>query len=623
MSPPSWAVMQRHLIKTMNEAAPIYLEKYTYHGGTMNAHGKLDDDYECFINWPLFYIIGGDEQILDWSLRQYNAITRQWTYQHQKSVHKEMVKHSDMLHLSEGYVGFQYFGLADPAIPENVDRARRFAGFYMNEDPEAPNYDPVHRILRSPVTGSTGPAFEGNPDYVLIYGHASLYPVVKELEQGWGKDPKRHAEIQKLYNDIVISGDVPMNLAVTGLVSHAYILTGDEKYKNWVLGYVDAWMERTKENNGIIPDNIGLNGKIGEKRNGQWWGGFFGWSGRYSVEMISKAMVTASECAYILSGDSKYVGFLRSLVDMLLDESIMRDGNLLVHYKMGPDGWYDYRPLEPYILSHLWHASMDSNDWEKIERIRKGKKNGPWAYFYATSPDPPAPGVEEWRADGTLFYWNMVRSDLMGNEHRRNESPHLSYLGGTNPGWPEKILNAEYEQVCRNVNRLKDDSYVHEWRSQTILAQNPIFTNGLAQMTMGAPFTCFNGGLLRARVRYFDIDHTRPGLPEDVAALVEKLESNRTVVVLVNTSSIKTRRLIVQAGAYGEHDFTEVSFDEQLKDKEGKIISTKKVVPINKKYFSVVLPPATSIKLNIGTRRFVNQPTYAFPWHEDAAAVKN
>ncbi|HEB32153.1 MAG TPA: hypothetical protein ENI15_14990 [Spirochaetes bacterium] len=614
-SPPSWAVMQRHLIETMNEAAPLYLDKFIYSGGTMRQHGKLDDDYECFINWPLFYIIGGDDKFLDWGLQQFNAITRQWTYQHQKSVHKEFVKHYDMLHLSEGYLGFQYFGLADPTIPENIDRARRFAGFYMNEDPDAPNFDPQYRIIRSIASGSQGPVESSGAGYMLNYGHATLYPIVKDLEQGWDKDPKRREEIQKLYDEVVTPCDCPMNLCITGLVSHAYVLTGDEKYKKWVLDYVDAWIERTKENNGIIPDNIGRTGKIGEYRNGQWWGGFFGWSGRYSIEMLFNSLITSSEWSYLISSDPKYLGFFRSQIDVLLDNAITRDGNLLIPYKMGPDGWYDYRPMEPFGLSHLWHASMNSKDWERIERIRKGTKNGPWAYAYAESPNPPAPGSEMWKPDGTLFDWNAVRNDLIGNKHRLNESPHLGYLGGINPDWPEKILNAEYEMVCRNIERLRSDTYRNSWGSQTVLTQNPIFTNGLAQMTLGASFTGFNGGLLNASVRYFDRDRARPGLPEDVAALVEKLEADRTVLQLVNTNAFETRSLIVQAGAYREHKFIDVKFTEQSKNSEGNTFFSEKTVPVNKDYFVVELPPATTIRLEIGMERFVNKPTYAFPWH--------
>ena len=53
---------------------------------------------------------------------------------------------------------------------------------------------------------------------------------------------------------------------------------------------------------------------------------------------------------------------------------------------------------------------------------------------------------------------------------------------------------------------------------------NPVVTKGLTQVTMGSPQPVYNGGLLRAQVRYFDPGDARAGLPGDVAALVDKLE---------------------------------------------------------------------------------------------------
>ena len=616
-TPPDWALMERLLMKTMDEAAPVYLRQSTFRGGTLREGGKLDDDYEAFGNWPLYYALGGDEKILDWSLQQWNAITRQWSYQ-RGSIDKEFVKHYDMLHLSEGYVGFQYFGLADPYIPENQARARRFAGFYLNEDPEAPNYDSIHKLIRSPMTGSKGPLFHADPQYTLNYGHASLYPLVKELEAGWEQNPKRREEIQRLYDNVVLRGDVIMNLAVTGLVTNAFLYTGDDKYKLWVLEYVNAWLNRIRENGGIIPDNIGLNGKIGEDRNGQWWGGFFGWSGRYSVEMIFNALITASECAQLVSGDSQYLSLLRSQIDILFDQAITREGDLLVPYKYGPRGWEDFRPMEPHALSHLWHASMLPADWERLEKLRHGSKTGPLPYAKADSPHPPLPGSETWQSDGTPIDWNRVVTNIESrNQHRYNEPPHLRYLAGQNPGWPAEILGAEYGQVCRTLDRIRSGSYEHQWKSQTVLNQNPIFTNGLTQVTLGAPHTCFNGGLLRAQVRYFDVEKRRPGLPQDVAVLVEGLESDRTILQLVNLNAFHQRDLIVQAGAFGEHQFTEVTFWQPSKDKTGKEIMTKTVIPIERRFFTVELPPSTQIRLEIGTRRFVNRPSYAFPWDSE------
>ena len=56
-------------------------------------------------------------------------------------------------------------------------------------------------------------------------------------------------------------GDHPLNLASTNLALNAYMLTGEQKYRDWILEYVNAWKQRTDGNGGNIPTNIGLDGK--------------------------------------------------------------------------------------------------------------------------------------------------------------------------------------------------------------------------------------------------------------------------------------------------------------------------------------------------------------------------
>ena len=106
----------------------------------------------------------------------------------------------------------------------------------------------------------------------------TLYPVVKELEGNWFEDPERRAEILRLFDEVVLNRDEPSSLTAAGLMTNAYLYTGDEKYKRWILEYVEVWMDRIKENGGIIPDNVGPTGKTGEQRQGQWWGGMHGWN---------------------------------------------------------------------------------------------------------------------------------------------------------------------------------------------------------------------------------------------------------------------------------------------------------------------------------------------------------
>ena len=53
-------------------------------------------------------------------------------------------------------------------------------------------------------------------------------------------------------------------------MTNAFLLTGEEKYRDWVVEYTDAWVERAGQNDGLLPDNVGHSGKIGEYCDGKW-----------------------------------------------------------------------------------------------------------------------------------------------------------------------------------------------------------------------------------------------------------------------------------------------------------------------------------------------------------------
>ncbi len=74
------------------------------------------------------------------------------------TVSKEYGIREDQMHQSESDILFYHLCLADPGA-HRQERARRFAGFYLNEDPEAINYDPEKRILLSGLSGSHGPYY--------------------------------------------------------------------------------------------------------------------------------------------------------------------------------------------------------------------------------------------------------------------------------------------------------------------------------------------------------------------------------------------------------------------------------------------------------------------------------
>ncbi|MCB0689785.1 MAG: hypothetical protein KDC53_24765 [Saprospiraceae bacterium] len=107
-------------------------------------------------------------------------------------------------------------------------------------------------------------------------------------------------------------------------------------------------------------------------------------------------------------------------------------------------------------------------------------------------------------------------------------------------------------------------------------------------------------------VRYFDPVQRRSGIPEDVAALVQKISRNSISLQLVNLHPTESRRLIIQAGMFGEHQIQRV---RQVIDYPYQFYS------VNDKYIEVILAPGAMGQLDIDIHRFVNQPTYKFPWH--------
>ncbi len=631
-APPAWALMERRLMDVMEEAAYVMIDKYTERGGALFYKDALDDLYERFYNWGLFYAMGAGEKILDLAHQQWNAITRynddgivhrQKEYEYTNASrlmdlpqqgHKEWYNAAEpggaeWHHLGEANMAFYDFGVADPTVSEMVRRSRRFAGFYLGEDPEAPLWDANHKLIRSPVQTSTGPYHHTNLEHTIswlqgdrapnqrYYGvRASLYPVVKDLEPGWYENPKRAKEIVGLFEKVVLNSDTPNNLGSTALITNAFLYTGDAKYKQWVLDYVEVWMDRITKNNGIIPDNVGPTGKIGENREGVWWGNLYGWNCYSGYNIMFHSLNIAAECAQLLSGDDGYLDLMRSQIKVLMDNAMTReDGQFISPSRYGADGWQylQWNPTtgreEPFRmqeLAHLYHASMSSDDYGLITWVRDNDQ---------------------------MRDWNSFPTDGEKN-HGELELSRFQYYDGKNPDWPMKVLNTQYEQVIEDYEKIKNESDDFEVLiTENRHPDNPVLTKGLTQLMFGAPQSVYNGGLLRATVRYFDADARRPGLPPDVAALVDELRSDGVGVQLVNTGNEHTRKVVVQAGAFGEHDFTEVVY------MDGNGGTARQMV--HEKYFAVDLPPSTSIRLDAGLRRFVNQPSYAFPWHGDTIPV--
>ena len=616
--PPRWAVLQRRLFSVMEEAARLTVEKYTDDEGIPYLADDVDDLYERFYNWPLFYSVGAGDEMLRQSVQEYEAITRSngqetrnphfpWLF---PQLHNEYYSLTvpagqapswvpgqriitDWHHMGEGNQLFYGIGMADPATPGHGERSERFAAMMIGADPEAPNYDPGLNQFRSVYTDARGPIYEVNVEQAKGFLHggsptqtdwtpqpmgvrAGLYPAVKDAEPDWYDRPERAAHILSLFNRLVMEGDIPHNMGSAGLVTNAYLHTGDERYKEWVLRYVEGWIGRMKQNGGIMPDNIGPAGGIGEHRDGQWWGGWYGWNCYKGNNIGLTSMTVGAECAHLLSGDDAYLQVIRSQMEvMLANARTLDDGQLVVSWRHGPDGWFDYQPMPIKWLPHVYHASMNDADRQMMERVREGDVGRDWSELGRIS----AKSGGEW-----AFF---------------------QYHSGKFPDWPEQLMVFELAQAEAALARVSAESREPDQMiADNSGSPNPVSTEALTQMMLGAPGTVYNGGLLRATVRYFDPERARPGLPEDVAALVDGLGRDRVTFHLVNLNRHQTRRIVVQAGAFGEHRFDHVQYVDGDRDKD---------IAVAANYLEVALPPGTSIHLRCGLDRFTNRPSYALP----------
>lgn len=588
--PPEWALWQRHLIEVMNRAAVSFVERYTRPDGTLVWRDEWpgmdgsDDAYESFGNFPLFYALGGDAVVHELSRKEWNAIT--WQFTQYGQIYNEFDAYYDWMHHGESYLYIYFFGLADPTFFQDRTRALRFAALYMGEDPEAANWDAEHQLIRSPINGSRGPRHVMSAeDWVTHRPVLANYPAPYDDIPGvsgptadWNDD-RVFAEILRLLNERMARGDVPLNLTATSLITHAYLYTGDEKYRRWVLDYTHAWWERTRSNGGICPDNVGLSGVIGECMGGKWWGGYYGWRWPHGAMNILEPITIAASNATLLTGDLSFLDFPRSQMDLLWNLGRQEEGLWKIPHRHGDGGWYDYRPLDPRLPIHLWSLSQESSDWQRLQRF---------------------PDFEAWgRVSG--------RRDKGDQAH---SAPWVRFVTGQNPGYPEAILRANYAEVRRRLEVMRADTGdprewdVHHWQQI-----NPVCLEGLVQLTLGAPQPIYHGGLLHCRVRYFDAQRRRPGLPPGVAALVERLTPQGFLLRLVNVDPLEGQDVLVQAGAFGEHEFGEVRcLDESGVPKDQGLL-------VNANVFRVQLAPGCGATLQIATRRFVHRPSYAFPWH--------
>lgn len=620
---PTWAILQRHLFDMLDTGWREFERCYCapdgrlrYSGGMHDRDG-VDDFYEPFFNWPVLYRLGGADDLLAASKRHWEGVTVQMT--EFGFVKDEFELGYDWFHQGESLVFFYGICAADPDDPAFRARAERFASLYLPDSPSG-NYDGAKRMIVAPHNGSGGPRWgvgDQWQEYSADQQEMSVYGLPLEDVEGirtWddladGVNAARMGQAMQLR---LGRGDTAVNLAATSLATNAWLYDHDHRFADWVLDYVGAWRERARVNNGLVPDNVGPSGTVGELHGGAWFGGHYGWTWPHGLHSVEAVAMIAALNETLLTSRVDGLDLARVPLDTVLSfceqrPSVASQGSLgpgfaqktavsddaavlVVPFRHGRQGWFDYHPMPLVYPVWLWWLTGDEADLQRLERLRSGS------------------GFE-W-SDITWFH---------DKEEQGHEAPWIMFLRGENPSYPEEALQLAIGQVEHRIELMRrtpfgpPDDDIHWWQRL-----NPVVTEVLTQLITGAPPALYNGGLGLARVVFGDGSRGRPGLPSEVAALVTEIAQTAVSLTLVNLGVEHSRTVVVQAGAFAEDRIETVEFDERDHEPGGSArgyaipptgVTIGRLDGVGSPRVVVELPPLTQVSLRLTvTRR-------AFPAH--------
>jgi hypothetical protein len=309
-----------------------------------------------------------------------------------------------------------------------------------------------------------------------------------------------------------------------------------------------------------------------------------------------------------MTGDYSYLDLPRSQFDLIWSLRKEDNGVVKVPHRHFDAGWGDYRLPSARHMIYIWTTSMAEED---LARIMALPRDNNWSAI-------AIPGVSG-------------KDSLTGRDTKHyiaNTLPWFEFIQGKLPNYPINILKANLELIAMQLHKMRSntgnprnwDTYdpatadvvvsldlrvpgynIHAWQEF-----NPVYFEGLAQLLFGAPMHISHGGLQHGKVRYFDSENSRPGLPEDVAAMVDQLSAETMRVLLSNLNTSKSRVVTLQAGTFGENRFDTVT----IVGEDGSSATHD----VKSKWLTIDLAAGSGAALHFTYSRYVNQPTYETPY---------
>ena len=335
-----------------------------------------------------------------------------------------------------------------------------------------------------------------------------------------------------------------MNLSSCGLALSAWMLTGNDKFRTWMIDYTSAWIERADSNGGLVPDNVGPDGVVGQLHGGQWFGGLYGWAWPHGAFSVLQAVAVASLSCHTATGDDRFLDFIRGQLDRLMElgqvdrlasaSGALREEHLsrfrpeeldahalLIPHRHNEDGWHDFLPMELAIPTAVWLASGKSADWSRIEHLRSV----------------------------STYDWTAMRPTRQ-KEDSGHEEPWLAFLSGTNPQFPEKSISMADEILAHRLDVMSKDATpsdypdIHHWQNL-----NPVSAEVLLQNRVGGCSPLYYGGLLSNAVRFRVI----AGSAAQLASSVSSIGHDQVELTLECLEGAQGISVHLEAGAFGQH----------------------------------------------------------------------
>ena len=331
------------------------------------------------------------------------------------------------------------------------------------------------------------------------------------------------------------------------------MLTHDRTLQDdWILEYVDAWRQRMLDNGGIIPTNIGLDGKIGGACGGKWYGGVYGWGftvidpasrdgPSIATPTISRSTASATPTSSPATTATSMSGASRSTRSM--PSAKVEDGRTLYPHMYGDQGGTT-TGREPYgtassssitgRCSETTGAAVPNSGW--LAFLEGHNPGYPEAAFAATSPTiRPQGRGDAPRPDDARHPAGRRPDGLQPGDRRRPGPPDAGRASAQAPGRSPP-------------------------RPASATSTRPPAPRPARRRRRAGRFT------------HGPLDLARPGQPQ----------------------SIRSRDLLVQGGGYGEHLCEQVSIDGRS-------------IEVHDSSFRVRLAPGAGGRLTIAMKRYVAQ----------------